>query len=218
MSGRTGEVTAASIVFIGSFNPKIFHPAWFASEELLSKEEAKAASDVEVTGLYAKFELEWATIEVTQERFSALSNQAPMFEALRDLVLGAFRLLRHTPVRAMGLNWSTYLPVDSDEQSHRLADKVVPIEFWRSFLEEPKVRSLTIEGVRMDSYNGYARLRVEPFARRGKSIFVIFNDHFDFSADEEPRAARRATDVLSEDWNPSYDRASNAISAIGAVL
>jgi hypothetical protein len=37
------EIDGHTIVFVGSFNPQIFQPAWFASRNLLKKEEADGA-------------------------------------------------------------------------------------------------------------------------------------------------------------------------------
>jgi hypothetical protein len=41
------EILGVEIVLVGSFNPKIFHPAWFAAQKLISQEAADE-SNVEV--------------------------------------------------------------------------------------------------------------------------------------------------------------------------
>lgn len=43
MTERIPEISAGSIVMVGSFNPSIFHPQWFARQGLLSPAEADAA-------------------------------------------------------------------------------------------------------------------------------------------------------------------------------
>jgi len=40
---KAPEVQESSIVFIGSFNPKIFQPAWFVKEGLIPKQEGHEA-------------------------------------------------------------------------------------------------------------------------------------------------------------------------------
>ena len=37
------EIEGVGIVLVGSFNPRIFQPAWFATENLIREEEEQAA-------------------------------------------------------------------------------------------------------------------------------------------------------------------------------
>jgi hypothetical protein len=37
------EIEGVGIVLVGSFNPRIFQPAWFAAENLIREEEEQAA-------------------------------------------------------------------------------------------------------------------------------------------------------------------------------
>ena len=52
----TEEINA--IVLVGSFNPGMYHPLWFARENLISNEEAETASIKLLIGDLASFELE----------------------------------------------------------------------------------------------------------------------------------------------------------------
>lgn len=43
MVNLTPQLSGISLALIGSFNPEIFHPAWFGAENLVRPGEVKAA-------------------------------------------------------------------------------------------------------------------------------------------------------------------------------
>lgn len=104
MPERVPEISGSSIVLLGSFNPKIFQPEWFGRHNLLPQGEVDAAKVKIIHPEFCQFETERFEVQITHERFSAASkpNSTPL--PLRDLVLGTFFILEHTPVTAMGLN------------------------------------------------------------------------------------------------------------------
>src|SRR3989304_7099258 len=104
-----------SIVILGDFNPKIFQPSWFAAENLIGKQEAEGAVVSVVHSDISIFSIEWARLEILRERFFAETTQQPYDKALRDLVLGTFTILRHTPLRLMGINTTMHFRVESEE-------------------------------------------------------------------------------------------------------
>src|SRR5437870_4919946 len=98
MTDLKPEIDAHSVVFVGDFNPKIFQPAWFAAQNLLRQEEADAAKIEIIHPEIVRFSLDWLHVEVVHERFKASTLQFPYFEILRDLTVGTFKILRHTPI------------------------------------------------------------------------------------------------------------------------
>ena len=105
---KTPEIQGMSIVLVGSFNPKIFHPAWFAAQKLIREKEAEEANIEVVTPAVAKFSLDWMRLQVIQEQFVVETTQEPYYEILRDLVVGAFSFLNHTPVTMLGINTTAF--------------------------------------------------------------------------------------------------------------
>ena len=84
------EVNSASIVLTGSFNPAIFQPQWFVRQNLLPKEEGDKAEIRVVSPQVCEFQTERFIIQVTTDRFAALSkpdaNPAPLREKLEGRV------------------------------------------------------------------------------------------------------------------------------------
>ncbi len=98
------KIQGHTIVLLGNFNPKIFQPIWFSTEELLQKQEAEKANIEIIHPDVTIFSLDWLRVTVTPERFSAETTQESYYEAVRDLIIGTFSLLRHTPITKMGIN------------------------------------------------------------------------------------------------------------------
>lgn len=143
------QVNGASIVLAGSFNPTIFQPQWFARQNLLPQAEADAAKILVLVPQICDFETERFRVQVTTERFAAFSKPDANPVPLRDLVLGTFFILEHTPVTAIGLNRHMHFELGTVEQWHALGDRLVPKEPWRDILKtgRPGMRTLVIEGM-----------------------------------------------------------------------
>lgn len=119
-----------SIVLLGSFNPGIFHPAWFQKEELLPEIEAEAAKIEVISNDIAIFTVAWLRIEAIGDRFVAKTMDESKFGPLRDLVVGMFRLLEQTPITTIGMNREISFELSSDEQWHAVGHALAPKPIW----------------------------------------------------------------------------------------
>jgi hypothetical protein len=112
------RLDGASIVVLGSFNPKIFQPFWFANQGLIRPEEAEKAELAVVHPEISAFNLGWVAVQVSNDRFTASTLKDPVL--MRDFVLGTFQILEHTPVRLMGMNRDLHYTLDTEDDWHRL--------------------------------------------------------------------------------------------------
>jgi hypothetical protein len=208
------EIEGVGIVLVGSFNPQIFQPAWFAAEGLIREEEAQAAKIELIHRQITLFSLDWLHLRVTDEQFAATTTQSAFYEPLRDLVLGTFRLLRHTPIRMMGLNRDAHFRMSSEDAWHAFGHRLAPKEPWAGILKEPGMRSLTMEGLRPDNLKGYIRVRVEPSVRVHPGVFVNINDHYQAKDIELARGCDEIVDILDSEWKTALDRASEIVSSL----
>src|SRR5436190_5727882 len=106
MADRRPELAGSSIVLVGSFNPAIFHPVWFAQQGLMPEAETvgpaneRGGPKIEIIhSQIAAFQTESFVVNVTTDRFSVTTKPTKPGIALRDLVTGTFSVLEHTPVK-----------------------------------------------------------------------------------------------------------------------
>ncbi len=202
------------IVLLGDFNPKIFQPAWFGAEGLIRQAEVDEAKIEVIHPEVVVFMLEWLRLEVTRERFSAGTLQEPYDEVVRDLVLGTFKILRHTPLRKMGINLEAHFQVESDERWHSIGHTLAPKLIWEEILVNPGMRSLTVQGGRPDNLKGYVAVTVEPSVRFHPAIFVRVNDHFEVGHPESSLGADEIIKILENSWVESYRRSGMIIQKL----
>ena len=206
----------ASIVFIGSFNPAIFHPSWYVAEGLWSKTELENAEVGVIAADTCSFRTEQYTLQALNNRFMISTAQPPLYDSLRDLAIGTFRILRHTPLAKLGLNREVHFQLDSEEVWHAIEQKLAPKEHWNPILNNPGMRSLAIEGTRPDGLDGAVNVRVEPSNRIENGLFVEINDHFEVD-DTLARSANAILSIAEEQWAESLRRSDEIIRHIGEL-
>lgn len=209
------ELEGVTIVLRGAFNPRIFQPAWFASEDLVRKGEADAAEIEVIHKEIAVLSLGNFKLQVMEDRFTASTSDAPSVEPLRDLVLATFRLLRHTPIIQMGINTDAHFKLASEDAWHELGHKLAPKEHWSGLLENPGMKTLVMQGARPDEYDGHIHVRVEPTtkAKVHPGIFVSVNDHCQLEA-ETVTGAEKILLILENGFEASVKRARDIAQKI----
>jgi hypothetical protein len=205
-------IQGMSIVFLGDFNPKIFQPAWFAQENLIRDQEAEAADIKIINPEIVIFEFEWLSVQITRDRCIFGTTQEAYYEIVRDLCLGTFKLLRHTPIQKMGINRDYHFKMNSVEEWHAFGHKVAPKELWNNILKTPGLTTLTIEGMREDGFKGYIRVKVEPSKRVHPGIYIQLNDHYET---EEPlTGCEKIISILESSWIRSNEKSELIINNI----
>jgi hypothetical protein len=155
----------------------------------------------------SNFEMDFGTILVTQDRFQATTTKAPYFEKLRDTIAGAFKVLNHTPIKSMGINWERHYMLDSEEQWHAFGHKLAPKDIWSEILDAPGMASLKILGHRTDKKSGKILVTVEPSRRVKRGVYVQYNDHFDSPLNEsKPLNADYIVACLYSCFDDSFGR------------
>ncbi len=215
MSDLKPELEEVSVVLVGSFNPAIFHPVWFAREKLIQQEEADRADVKIVSHDVSVFSIGWLAVEVTLDRFAARTTQVQNLEPLRDLVLGAFGLLRHTPVKQMGINRIAHFRSPSEEAWHQLGHRLAPKEPWAGLLEKPGMRRIQMQGIRPDDYKGRISVAVEPsLTAKPFGAYIEVNDHFDNDAEEKGNQCDRMMEILAASWQTSLARSLHIMQTL----
>jgi hypothetical protein len=208
------EIEGISIVLLGDFNPKIIQPSWLAGQDLIAKSEAEAADVKIITPDVSVFKLEWLTLEVTRERFSASTTQAAFFEVVRDLVVGTFSILRHTPARALGINRECHFRVSTVEKWHAFGDRLAPKEIWKPVLEKPGLNTLVLQALPAANHLGRVRVQIQPSVRVDPGVFCSINDHYAAEKDQGSAGCEMLINNLRDYWSASMQKSREIILKI----
>ena len=193
----------ASIVFIGSFNPAIFHPEWLVRNGLIPADDLAGAKVEVVHNDISKFTLEWLGVDVLSNKFIARTNDPSKFSPLKDLMISVFNVLEHTPIVQIGLNLITDYKINSEENWHKIGDTLAPKTIWEQCL--PKrvgLKSLKLVSPRPDELKGIMNVSIDSYGNEQIPYGVRFNinNHIEIERSSTPKADR----VISAD-NPWLD-------------
>jgi len=167
-----------TIVLIGNFNPAIFHPMWFAKNELIMDQEAENAS-IKINNMdICVFTLDWCVVEVLKNRFSIKTIQEQTQETIKDLVVSTFLILNHTPINMLGINIDREYDAKDESTWHNIGHALTPKDIWKNILNEPGMKNIVIQGKREDSYEGHIQFSVSPGNQQQHSVSIGINDHY----------------------------------------
>ena len=207
---RTLKIEEVTIVFVGSINPSIIQPYWLAKKGLINEDEAEAAKIQVIHDELTIFHIDWATIEVTPQRFQIKTKDEMFFHVMKDLGMNIFRKLKDTPLSKLGINYVAHYKMDEKTYS-LLGQKLTPFSNWDGILETPKLSHIEIKDEsRVDGFKGYKRIRISQSNLIDKfAVAININDHFEstnnFSGTEE------ILTILSKKWEDSHNE-SKAMS------
>jgi hypothetical protein len=207
-----------SIVFVGSFNPAIFQPAWFAAQGLIASDDNKNPLGVNLILVHQEitdFSTENFQFQATPIRVSISSANTAFYESLRDLAVGTFRVLRHTPIVKLGINREFHFQMSSEDQWNEVGNRLVPKEVWKQVLEKPGMLNLTVQGQRPDSYKGHIQVQVAPSTRVTPfGIIILVNDHYEIGAQETNQGCTELIDIITVVWKNSLENAEKIAKAV----
>jgi len=124
-----GSINQFTIVVLGNFNPAILHPEWFDRNQVLPPHEVRdiaeakirepeglegikikfIGTNVLVSGMETRLALPSYKVNVTPEKFEASTSKKEKYEELTEFVAATFKILEHTPVNAIGINFMSSL-------------------------------------------------------------------------------------------------------------
>ena len=186
-----------SVVILGNFNPAIFHPEWLDRYQVLPPTEVRdiaeskegevkgleglkvnfIASNVLVSGSQTRLSLPSYRIIVTPDKFEAATKIKEKFEELYQFVTETFKILEHTPVKALGINFISSLKFSKPAEYLMKQFFCANPEFMASRFNEPYLIDSTIR-------YGYKDSRVTLSFRVDEEkdkIDINFNYHKDLS-------------------------------------
>jgi hypothetical protein len=213
------ELEGFSIVVLGSFNPSIFQPLWLSTNNLIRTEEAKGAKIEIIHRNVSIFATEWFSLQVTDVNFSLESSDPTKTQPLRDLALGVFKILEHTPLTAFGINCHRHFRMSSVESWHAFGHHFAPKESWNNILEEPGLRSMVMQGKRANC-NALILIQVEPSHKITPGVFINVNEHHDLSSTKDASPADRNRILLSalqSSWDDFFSYSSRVSDHLFSV-
>jgi len=191
----------ASIVLIGDFNPKIFQPNWFVQNDLIREQEGNDVKDLVIHNEVVSFNLDWLSIQVTREKIVVLSDHDAYFQLLYDFVVGTFKLLKHTPIRMLGINHHIHIRNTKNTNWNEFSSTIAPKKIWEKAFPKGEYETIVIKED-IEKYNGFIKMTMQPSSRIDKGIFFEVNNHFQVKEDDKKKiGCIEIITILENEWD-----------------
>lgn len=203
------------IIVLGSINPPIFEPAWLAAHDLINSQqfdEALTDANLLVAKEVTRISFSNVTIIAQEDRVQIGSPDATKYEYVRDLAVNIFSLLKHTPVKAVGINRRAHYRIQDEEKWHLIGDTLAPKDrIWKTILPNPGLCELKIKSPRSDNLPGSTTIAIAPSQRVSPGEFGVFistNWHGDIVKPDESRypdteTAHKLVSFIESQWDNS---------------
>jgi len=207
----------ASIVLIGSLNPKIFHPEWFIRKGIVEEWDY---SQEEVISLPDLAQVEFPNerkLTVLLNKFSIISSLATEYQSIKDLTINTFSSLGETPVSQMGMNFTSVIKIKNEEKWKQFGQNLAPQALWKQAAtyfnglnaqkqNELGLWELTMNLPRPDNIDGYIRSKIIAFPEAGRCILQFsINNHVVINDSK----ATSMIKILENHWDQSLELAKH---------
>jgi hypothetical protein len=209
---RTPAVEGLMLVFAGSFNPRIFDPWWFVREGLIQEDEAKNAEIGVMTSNLTVFSIGWLRVHAENERVQLTASQSPYYEPLRDLALATFKILRHTPLKALGIHWLAHFASRDKDEWHKVGHALAPKEIWNEVLNDPGLLHLVIR--EKPEGKNWTNVTVEPSLKVEPGIYFEVHEHYEVEDSKMAEGTESIIGILQKRWSESSERASRIMQHV----
>lgn len=203
-----------SIVLVGDFNPAIFQPLWFSSEKLIRPSEAEAAKVEIIHGEFSSIQFEGFSLLVTRNRLQFSTTELPYLLIVRDLALGTFRILSHTPVSQAGLNSTIHFQFENQDKCDAFFQKMAPTKIWEPEMKMPHLAKTVVSGERPDDFKGSINVIVEPSNSKPNVALFNINDHYELPEKDKLISARFVLDIITKKFDESLKTSEEIVKGL----
>ena len=205
------EEELLAVVCVGSFNPAIFHPQWFARMNMINEADAaEGQADVKVIS-HDVTDVSFCgmRLQCLAERLTLESPDPARYEQLQELLIKTLQTLPHIPLRACGINRAMHYKLDSEEYWHKIGHSLVPKDqVWKVIFPDPRTTSVGIRQERNGKFPGQINIDVQPSAKHIPGLFVQSNWHYAIPESEcAAKSCEAVVDYLRSEWTPASSQA-----------
>jgi len=155
------------IEFSGKFIPEKFVPIWFASKNLLGKEEAENTIGINVSeGNYCAFKTDFIEIYVEPDRFRILSKNLKSYDLVNDMAISVAKILKDSLNEYVSINFRFHFSYKTNKELTKVLNKLISKDEWSEIFNSPQLLGLRMnELFEDDEYKGEKRLSIFPCER-----------------------------------------------------
>lgn len=176
------EATRCAIVLLGAMNPRIHHPSWYRTAELLDANAEKLAlqnPDTVCSQHIAHFRTAELQVSCLPDRWHVATDQVDLLDRLTEILIHTFDgKLHETPITAFGFNFEFHRRTDISDVASYLADcfRKLPI----GVCELPSVAATFSSFHELE--DNKVKLDIQPSVRSVDMLYIALNFHYEITS------------------------------------
>lgn len=237
------EVSMASVVFIGRFNPSDFLPQKLAEAGVIGEDEAASTLlQALIPNQVVEYSLPWGKLQVFTDRLILEATHIP-YVRIADLAIKALREVAvNSVVNQLGINWSAHYKVASIKARDDIGKRLAPPSAWGTWGNEIAksfdapvsdgihggLVALVMRRIKPDDREaGWIDARVEPSSKilASEGIYFLINDHYQLNPEsykidvtggdsELLKPTEKLLETLERNFDVSIERSENIIREV----
>lgn len=207
------EVRNVSLVVEGAFNPLIVQPDWLLAQGLIDQKDRETVLDSKemmVTPEFVAARFPWLVIEVARDSvYLSTTRESETPDRVRQLAIGMFSSLPHTPITSINVMYNWHLDVDPDRWAE-LIDAVAPPTRFAELLGQVEFDTLRQQATYEDHR---AAITLQPSRLDGYVAFLQVDSEWPVPEDLAQNA-EHALFLLDRYWDDVRSNAQNVRDAL----
>ncbi len=202
--------TTFLIGVIGEFAPRIFHPQWFAKQNLISGTEAEANKPIMFKNDVAVIEFDFCKFEARQQVIKVETDQLAFIVEMLDLLSGTLSSLKNIPVKSFDAHVYTHYNVGSAPDFIKNISK--GNKFWDDTIGEHEYSEIEIVIPKTSSSKGKIKVSVEVCPRNESHLHIYVRDSY--IPNTSNMLAKELNSILLDEINQSFNISIDLINKI----
>lgn len=195
---------------IGEFAPRIFHPQWFAKQNLISETKAEANKPVMFKNDVSIVEFDFCKFEARQQVIKVETDQLAFIVEMLDLLSGTLSSLKNIPVKGFDAHVYTHYNVGSAPDFIKNLSK--GNNFWNDTVGEYEYSEIEIVIPKPSGSKGKTRLSVEVCPRNESHLHIYVRDSY--MPNTSDMLAKELNSIIIDEINKSFNISIDLINKI----
>lgn len=212
--------TGFHLLVDGHLNPLLFSPKWFHREGLLRKEEVETAEATQTTDpSFLAFNTNDFSLVVSLDSLEIFANSDSLEPVIRDLLLNAFTLVRHTPLSMLTISRSAHLASSVEPNASPAWSKLLPLAPFEQVLGKATIVDISAQGSAGPvPENAQVTISVQPSKVQGAVLFIECRYAYGLTADDRNSSVDVLVDLLKSAMETTKYHSNNTFKQFSNLL
>lgn len=192
-----------SVVFLGVFNPILFHPFWMKDKGIISQQDVRVDDK---TGFVVHSQLssfpvgDWLTVTVKPERAEFRIKDAAKLVLLKDLSIAVLNALPDTPIFSLGINHGVVSSLGNAKDYYEFGKYLNPLDIWTDTFKKPRLKFLSVIDEQSELLS-QKTVMIQPATFESVEYCIDINMNFHYNMPDAMQKSLHAAQIIADSFD-----------------